>query len=283
MGVCVARMKLRGQVRDSQRVVDTHFSSRVRVSCHINYSPLLRLFQHRQQQVRQQKVTQIIHLQMRLVAVRCLLVGMEGYPRVVNENIHFGVVALCERNWDLLRWIIERLRWGKSNRVAETKIPARENPSGATTSLRFAFPFPWLKIFLNSNPPLIYGVVSIAKPHRWDLSRWNKSRRIVVAKSPPEHILSPRKKSGGLIILLDKRSLEPEWEPNNESEQWKTCVEALMLTNRLHQLPDAIERPQIKRSNVDSNFFQGFHDFLLHSFAVFGVFAAHDDNSATFR
>lgn len=70
-------MILRREARDSKWVVDGHLAARVRMSAHINYTSLLRLHQHRRQQVRQQKWSQKVHLQMRLKSVARLNVRME--------------------------------------------------------------------------------------------------------------------------------------------------------------------------------------------------------------
>jgi hypothetical protein len=58
--------------------------------------------------VRQQKVTQIIHLQMRFEAVGCLCERMECESRIIDEDIHFAVVALLNYE-NLLRHFVKRV------------------------------------------------------------------------------------------------------------------------------------------------------------------------------
>lgn len=75
---CIARMKFRSQIRNCQRIIDAHSSSWVSMSGHVNYSGLLRLIKHRDQQVRQQKMAEIIHLKVSLKAVGCFHKRMKG-------------------------------------------------------------------------------------------------------------------------------------------------------------------------------------------------------------
>lgn len=72
------------------------------MSTHVDYSALLWLLHHRQQQVRQQKVTQIIHLQMRLEIIARSRKRMERHAGIINENIHFAVVALWNWIWEFM-------------------------------------------------------------------------------------------------------------------------------------------------------------------------------------
>lgn len=56
-----------------------------------------------------------------------------------------------------------------------------------------------------------------------------------------------------------------------------------VLTDRLHQTPNAVEWAQIELTHIDANFLHVPHDLLPHFLAILGTFAAHDDDAATLR
>lgn len=102
-------MKLWRKACNPQRVVNAHLSSRVSVSGYVDDSSTFRLFQQRCQQVRKQKVTQIIHLQMCFIAVGCLCERVECDASIIDENIHFTVVALLNYE-NLLHHFAKRVK-----------------------------------------------------------------------------------------------------------------------------------------------------------------------------
>lgn len=51
-------------------------------------------------------MSEIIHLQMRLEIIRCPHERVERYAGIINENIHFGIVALWNYTENLWRFYL---------------------------------------------------------------------------------------------------------------------------------------------------------------------------------